>query len=138
VLGRGFFSVFFGCGVSVVCADVLGFELVVAQSQGWLSGGTFVGGFVLFGQAFGLEVAVGFLEGAEDGDVVGVVLLPPSVVLLLIRLQLHRIFLLPRLLLSWLMPRLQLHLFPEDVLHRDLYVVNRCLLAQLDVDRRSV
>jgi hypothetical protein len=78
----------FGSVVGVVGSDLFVVLIVGSQSKGWLGGSPFLLSFVLFGQSFGLEVAVGVLKWPENGDIVWVRLFLPVVVLLLVGLQL--------------------------------------------------
>lgn len=88
MLSGGLLSVFFGSGIGVVGTDMLVIEMLVSEFEGLLDRSAFLVWFVVFGEPFGLEVAIGVLEGSKDGDVVGSGLSLSGLVLLLIGWQL--------------------------------------------------
>jgi hypothetical protein len=97
-----------------------------------------VGEFVIFGGAFSLKVAIGFLKRTEDGDVVGMVIPLPGLILLLVGLELNRIFFMLGLLMVWLMLCVDLSFFFEEILEWGLDMFGCWFLREFDVDRRSV
>ena len=138
VLGGDLLPVFFRSGIGVVGPDVSALVVLSSQPKGRLVGRAFLVHFVLFGESLGLEVAVGFLERTKDGDIVGVGLNPPGLILLLIGLQLHRVLLLLRLLVGRLPVRLHLtFVFPHPP-DRQLDMLDGSILDQLNIDRGSV
>lgn len=113
MLGGWFLSVFFRRCVCIVGPQLLGFLVVSTQSKRLFARSAFVTQFVIFGGAFSLQVAIGFLKRAEDGDVVGVLIPLPGLILLLVRLQLNRIFFMLRLLMMWFVMRVDFSFFFE-------------------------
>lgn len=138
VLGGDLLPVFFRSGIGVVGPDVPALMVLSSQAEGRLVGRAFLVHLILFGESLGLEVAVGFLERPKDGDIVGVGLNPPGLILLLIGLQLHRVLLLLRLLVGCLPIRLHLtFVFPHSP-DRQLDMLHGSILDQLNIDRGSV
>lgn len=138
MLSGWFLSVFFRSSICVVGPQLLGFLIVSTQPKRLFTWSAFVSEFVIFGGAFSLKVAIGFLKWTEDGDVVGMVIPLPGLILLLVGLELNRIFFMLRLLMVWLMLCVDLSFFFEEILEWGLDMFGCWFLREFDVDRRSV
>ena len=91
MLCRDFLLELLRSGFGIVGSHLFLVGVLAAQLEVLLGRG---GAFGFFGDALGFKVAVGFLEGAEDRDIVGEIDFFAAVVLLLVGLQFDGVLLL--------------------------------------------
>jgi len=139
MLGWGLFLEFLRSGLCVVRPQLLLVLVLSPQSQRLLDCSALVAVFVVFGNTLCLEITISFLKRSKYCDIIGKSIFFANLVFFLVRLQLNRVLLWLRLLHRLVvLGKSYLCLVLEYRFKRNSDLVNTSILAELDIDGRSV